>query len=428
MQLMPHQIDALNRTEDKNHVAYYLDMGLGKTFVGAEKLYLLNNKINLVICQKSKVADWVEHFKKYYPEYKIYDMTDNHKAAKRSLDYGFWLNYRNGTSMDSILVINYELAFRRKELLQLRDFTLMLDESSLIQNEYAKRSRFILKLKPESVILLSGTPTSGKYEKLWSQLRLLGWDIAKSTFYASYIETRWLDFGGFQREVVTGYKNVDHLKKRLIEYGAVFMKTDEVMELPDQTEQMIYLSPTPDYKKFQKSGYLRMKDGTEIVGDNSLTKILGERQLCGMYHKDKLEAFTDLINSTEDRLIVFYNFNRELELLTKIAAAKPISIVNGSVKDLKAYESKDNSITFVQYQAGAMGLNLQKANKVIYFTLPLGKGSCDLWEQSKKRIHRIGQTKGCFYYYLLVKNSIELKNLESLRLGRDLTNELFKNQ
>ena len=256
MQLMPHQIDALNRTEDKNHVAYYLDMGLGKTFVGAEKLYLLNNNINLVICQKSKVADWVEHFKKYYPEYKIYDMTDNHKAAKRSLDYGFWLNYRNGTSMDSILVINYELAFRRKELLQLRDFTLMLDESSLIQNEHAKRSKFILKLKPESVILLSGTPTSGKYEKLWSQLRLLGWDIAKSTFYASYIETRWLDFGGFQRDIVTGYKNVDHLKKRLIEYGAVFMKTDEVMELPDQTEQMIYLSPTPDYKKFQKSGYL----------------------------------------------------------------------------------------------------------------------------------------------------------------------------
>lgn len=62
-------------------------------------------------------------------------------------------------------IINYELAFRRPELSKLSDFTLMLDESSLIQNETAKRSKFILKkLNPSNVILLSGTPTSGKYE------------------------------------------------------------------------------------------------------------------------------------------------------------------------------------------------------------------------------------------------------------------------
>lgn len=73
-----------------------------------------------------------------------------------------------------------------------------------------------------------------------------------------------------------------------------------------------------------------------------------------------------------------------------------------------------------------MGGNFQKANKIIYFTLPLGKGSCDLWEQSKKRIHRIGQTSTCFYYYLLVKGSIEEMNLESLKLGKELTDDLFR--
>ena len=67
----------------------------------------------------------------------------------------------------------------------------------------------------------------------------------------------------------------------------------------------------------------------------------------------------------------------------------------------------------------------QKANKIIYFTLPLGKGSCDLWEQSKKRIHRIGQTKTCFYYYLIVKGSFEEKNFAALKEGKELTDELF---
>lgn len=90
-----------------------------------------------------------------------------------------------------------------------------------------------------------------------------------------------------------------------------------------------------------------------------------------------------------------------------------------------AYECVDNSVTFVQYQAGAMGGNYQKANKIVYFTLPLGKGSCDLWEQSKKRIHRIGQNRPCYYYYLLVKGSFEERNLVALQEGKELTDELF---
>ena len=37
MQLFPHQQTALKETEQFNRVAYYLDMGLGKTYVGSEK-------------------------------------------------------------------------------------------------------------------------------------------------------------------------------------------------------------------------------------------------------------------------------------------------------------------------------------------------------------------------------------------------------
>ena len=116
-----------------------------------------------------------------------------------------------------------------------------------------------------------------------------------------------------------------------------------------------------------------------------------------------------------------------MERLSKIVWEhnRPIAVVNGKQKDLLPYENASDSVTFVQYQAGAMGVNLQKANKIIYFTLPLGKGSCDLWEQSKKRIHRIGQNKLCFYYYLLVKGSFEEKNLAALQKGKELTDELF---
>lgn len=416
-------------------------MGLGKTFVGAEKMWELNTRLNLVICQKSKIEDWVDHFNKYYSnDYSVLNLTV--KADFQIFTY----MVNDEKSGDVVGIINYELAFRRSYLAHITGFTLMLDESSLISNENAKRSKFILKLNPESVVLLSGTPTAGKYERLWSQCKLLGWDISKKAFWKSYVDTEWVEQGEFKREVVVGYKNVPHLKKKLAEHGCVFMKTDEVLTLPEQVEQNIYLKSTKEYRYFVKNGYLQLdtvnlvqfkddsdfygKDVTpriELIGDNSLTKTLYARQLCGQYHKEKLEAFKDMLESTEDRVIVFYNFNEELNRLKKICEElqREISFVNGSGRSMYAYEEISNSVTFIQYQAGAMGGNFQKANKIIYFTLPLGKGSCDLWEQSKKRIHRIGQDKTCFYYYLLVKGSFEEKNFAALKGGKELTDELF---
>lgn len=402
---------------------------VSKTFVGGEKLWIQNNAVNLVICQKSKIDDWVDHFNTYYPEYHVLNLTKKSQSITFRNEVAAMKTYDDSEQADVIGVINYELAFRRSWIAELENFTLLLDESGLIQNEGAKRSAFILKLHPESVILLSGTPTSGKYERLWSQLSLLGWNISKKAFWHSYVDTKWLeDDEGYKHEVIVGYKNTEHMMKRLKQFGAVFMKTEEVIDLPEQIEQMVMLDKTKQYKTFCKNNYLMMPDGTELVGDNTLTRMLRERQLCGQYHKEKLEAFKDLLQSTYDRVIVFYNFSAELAELQSIAEEcdRPISFINGELKFLNNYEEYENSVTFIQYQAGAMGGNFQKANKIIYFTLPLGKGSCDLWEQSKKRIHRIGQNRTCFYYYLLVKDSIETYNLEMLRLGKDLTDELFK--
>lgn len=395
-------------------------MGLGKTYTGAEKLKQLNGQVNLVVCQKSKIDDWLDHFREHYPEITIYDLT-----KKRDFSNFMSASLQNTCSVG---IINYDLIFRRTELTKIALDTLMLDESSLIQNETSKRSKFILtKLNFKNVILLSGTPVNGKYECLWSQLHLLGWSISKELFWKHYIDFEWQDVNGFPMKVINGYKNVDRLKRKLRMHGAQFLKTEEVMTLPEMIEQHIKIPTTKEYRKFRKDSIVEI-DNKMLVGDTVLTKILYERQLCGHYNDQKLSAFRDILESTNDRLIVFYNFNDELDQLRRIADEfnRPHGAVNGSQRNLEPYDKCDNSITFVQYQAGAMGLNLQKANKIVYFTLPLGKGSCGLWEQSKKRIHRIGQHRTCFYYYLLCKNSIEEKNLEMLKLGKELTDDLFQ--
>lgn len=418
MELYQHQKDALEITKNQTHVAYYHDMGLGKTFTGAEKMVQLGAKMNLVICQKSKIDDWVEHFMMNYFSTQVYNLT------MASEMHDFFDDEYEGMKIG---VINYELAFRRQELKDLKDFTLMLDESSLIQNETTKRSKFILKIQPKNVILLSGTPTGGKYEKLWSQLHLLGWSISKEMFYNHYVDYHWDDSEGFPRMVIDGYKNEERLKRKMRQYGCHFLKTDEVFDLPDQIHQTISVPTTKEYRKFRKDSIVIIND-TELVGDTILTKMLYSRQLCGQYNKEKLEAFADLVESTNDRLIVFYNFWDEVRELHEIAFRefdRPCSVVNGSEKNLEAYENCEDSMTFIQYQAGAMGLNLQKANKIVYFTPPL---SSELFEQSKKRIHRIGQDKTCFYYYLTCKGSVEEKIYRTLEMRKNYTEALFEKE
>ena len=295
----------------------------------------------------------------------------------------------------------------------------------MIKNNKAKRTKFILKnLKPRNVILLSGTPTGGKYEELWTQCQLLGWNISKTAYWNQYIVTVTQDIGGFPLKLVVGYKNVDRLKRKLREHGAVFMKTDEVFSLPEQIHTVVKVKNTEEYKKFRKNRIITI-NGNELIGDTTLTRMLYERQLAGQYNQHKLQTLEDLLESTEDRIVIFYNFNKEYELIKDLCKKldKPISTINGSIKDLENYKNKSNTVTLVQYQAGSMGHNLQLANKVIYFTLPL---SSELFEQSKKRIHRIGQDRTCFYYYLIVEKSIEGKIYDTLKLRKDFTDKLFE--
>ena len=382
----------------------------------------MGSRVNLIVCQKSKVQDWVDHIHQNYI-WGACDLTN-----KKNFDWFFNVFLPEKRTMPCFGVINYDLMWRRKELLKLKGFTLILDESSLIQNQKSNRCKFILKMNPANVVLLSGTPTGGKYENLWSQLHLLGWDVSEKLYNAQYVNWKKIFVGGMVHKIVdkeNPYRNVERLKQKMRDYGAVFMKTEEVFDLPEQNFIQINVPVTKEYKKFKRD-HLVTVDGIELVGDSTLSYRLYQRQLCTAYNPQKVQAFRDLLESTQDRLIVFYNFNCEL---IEIQAAcndldRPYSMVNGSIKDLTAYEQESNSVTLVQYQAGAMGLNLQKANKIVYFSLT---EESELFQQSMKRIHRIGQQRPCFYYILICQNSIEDQEiLPTLNIRKERTDALFE--
>lgn len=413
--LYKHQEEVLQQTENHNKVAYYLDMGLGKSFVGSFKSVSFEDPI-LIVCPKSLVTQWLQQFEDNHQEWTRYDLTKKKQLEQFISDDN---NRRVG-------VINYESCWRRPELQKVKGVTLILDESQAIANNTSKQTKGIMKLDHKNVILLSGTPASNaRYDKLYTQLKLLGLDMNKRSYEDRYCNFFEMENAGIKFRVLSKknpYKNVDELKSTMKDLGCVFMKTDEVIDLPDQRFINVFVNKSKDYKTFETEGYVDCGD-VEYISNGPAQDMLYMRQLCNS--KEKLEMLKTLVESTNDRIVIFYNFDIELKLLQQLVSKlkRPISYINGHEKQLNCYNDFEDSITLAQYQSGSAGVNLQKANKMIYYSPPI---KSDFFEQSKKRIHRIGQASKCTYWKLMTANSIEQKIYNTLDLKRDYTDELFR--
>lgn len=426
MGLFAYQQAALDRVKGKRMCAFYHDMGLGKTFTGAEKL--MSDKcwhLALVVCQKSKVADWVDHFRSHY-DIDVLDLTTQYgmEMFEMSMDYSD-VPDPFGDMPDAVGVINYDLLWRRPELQNMKCFAVMFDESSLLQNKSSKRTKAAMKLaaRANELVLLSGTPVDGKYERLWTQLNMLGWRIDEKLFWRQYVESETTMREGFPITKVTGYKNEERLVRKMKELGCDFLKTDDVVDLPDQRFIRIDVPMSEYYREFAKVNIITAF-GRDFVGDTVFGDLTAKRQLAAAYSRAKLEAFGDLLDGTSKRLVVFYNFDVELEGLTAELEKRyrPYGVLNGKAHDLSPFFDTDDGVALIQYQSGAMGVNLQQADTCVYFSPPLASS---LFEQSKKRIHRVGQDKPCTYYELVSKGTVEEKIYDTLAMRRDYTEKLF---
>lgn len=415
MSLYPHQIKVLQQTDKYNRVAYYLDMGLGKTYCGSVKATSFDVPI-LIVCPKSLVSQWLQHFEDNHQEWTRYDLTKKKQLENYITD---GINLRIG-------VINYESCWRRPELQKVKGITLVLDESQAIANNTSKQTKGIMKLDYKNVILLSGTPASNaRYDKLYTQLKLLGLNMNKRSYEDRYCNFFEMENAGIKFRVLSKknpYKNVDELKSTMKDLGCVFMKTEDVLELPQQRFIDVLVGKSKYYKTFEKDGYVDCGD-VEYISNGPAQDMLYLRQLCNS--ENKIGMLKTLVESTNDRVIIFYNFNSELELLQQFMQKlkRPISYINGHQKDLKCYNEHEDSVTLVQYQSGSSGVNLQKANKIIYYSPPV---KSDFFEQSKKRIHRIGQEDKCTYWKLITRDSIEQQIYNVLDQKKDYTDELFR--
>ena len=124
----------------------------------------------------------------------------------------------------------------------------------------------------------------------------------------------------------------------------------------------------------------------------------------------RIEALKTLM-SKHARLIVFYNFDYELELLRSLAETNTISPNGTSLLSIAEWNghkhepipSGDRWLYLVQYVAGAEGWNCIETNAVVFYSLTY---SYKVWEQAHGRIDRLNTPFTDLFYYTLRSNSI----------------------
>lgn len=168
-----------------------------------------------------------------------------------------------------------------------------------------------------------------------------------------------------------------------------------------------------DYERSQReldkmtgglASWVRDKDGT--AGLNS-SKILQTMKIIKSIPKG-------------EKVVVFTMFKRVIDLFvdkmtyTEGVNKKFIAIdgtVSGTARDraIDAFKNTNIDVLFVSYKIGAESLNLTEAQHVIL---------CECWwspaiiDQSKARVHRVGQTKPVTIYELYVPNYGEVVSIE----------------
>ena len=101
------------------------------------------------------------------------------------------------------------------------------------------------------------------------------------------------------------------------------------------------------------------------------------------------------------KLIIFYNFDYELEILRTLKDEIAVSEYNGHVKD--PLPERDRWVYLMQYVAGAEAWNCTTTDAMVLYSLTY---SYKNFIQVQGRIDRLDTKFGSLYYYILMSSSI----------------------
>jgi len=461
-----HQLKSLQRSLHRQEYAYFLEMGLGKSKVLLDNAAILfdEGKIDalVVVTPKGNLRNWDKlEIPRHLPEHverKVLVWQPNHTKQWRE-------KYDEMVKDDShgqlnILTINVEAFSTKKGCVFVENFLnvhhcmMAVDESTLIKNPKAQRTKNLLKLStlPRYKRILTGFPVTKAPLDLFSQCAFLSPNLLGfSSYYAfraryAVIKQRQLGRGRSFQEIVD-FQRLDELQGALGDFSVRYTK-DECLDLPEK----VYMQREVELSKEQKEAYHTMKKEALMIIENSLfstqsvlTQLMRLQQVVAGSLKDsegnavilpnnRVKEVLGLLQETRGKVIIFAVFQTDIQELERaigekfghdrVASFYGLTSVSRREKVLDDFQDEDSELRFFvsNPHTGGRGLTLTAADTMIFYS---NSYDLELRLQAEDRIHRIGQTKSCTYVDLVVPGTVDEKILESLRKKVKISNEVL---
>ena len=461
-----HQITALEKSWNKAHFAYFMEMGTGKSKVLIDNIAMLydKGKINgaLIVAPKGVYQNWFDieipnhmptHIEKKMVLWKASFMKGNEIVSKE-VDALF----ETGTDLH-ILVMNVEalstkngVTFANK-FLSCHETLMAIDESTTIKNPDAIRTRSIVQLGKSAKYrrILTGSPVTKSPLDLYKQCEFLNEGLLDYTSYyafkSRYSVLRTANFGGRSVQIVVGYKNLDELSQRIEQFSYRVLKED-CLDLPSHsfTKRIIQLS------KEQQKIYQSMKqlalaqlDGKLMTTATALVQLMRLHQItCGHFKSDdgtiqkikneRLDALMDILSEVENKAVIWAHYKYDIEIIVEAIKKEygPDSYVTyyGDTpseirqNNIKLFQDENSKVRFLigTPQTGGYGITLTAGNVMIYYS-----NGYDLEKrtQSEARINRAGQKRKMTYIDIIAEGTVDEKIVDALRKKVDIASKVM---
>ena len=436
---------ALDRLESGGGAALLMEMGTGKTLttiaiVGKLRLAGRIQRL-LVVAPLSILGVWEDEFARF-ADYD-YSLVVLEGTGARKADA---IRHMNGSALQ-VLVVNYESAWRlEKELAAWRPDMIVCDEGHKIKSHNIAASKALHRLgaRARYRLLLTGTVITNRPVDVFSQYKFADPTIYGNSFYQ--FRNRYFD--------MTGYGNYTPVMKERMEpefterlHRIAFRATKaECLDLPETTDiiQRVELEPAAlrTYRQLVRDSYAELSEGV-VTATNVLTRLLRLSQLTGGFvgndedasteqvSSAKLDALSDIMDSADQdgrKLVVIARFLPEIRAIGKMLERKGIRYarISGEVKDraaqIDAFQNDPGVRVFVgQIATAGLGITLTAASTMVFYSLDYSMSN---YEQTRARIHRVGQRHPCTYIHLVAKGTVDEKVLKALRDKANLAKSL----
>ena len=374
---------------------------------------------------------------------KVKTVTDNGKITYKTVE-------KEVVSKKSA-IINEAMA--NSQLFQSQFDLIIIDEAHRLSNANSGRYKIITDLikrsNPKGIYELTGTMITNNPMNLYNILKIIDADITKDwqsyvknycdgkqifvkgerdKFTNAFLKTKgkksWYDLTYQEKTelnefldknckkiwITSGSSNLDELKERIKHLYLRDLNEDIYKNFKKETKLLSYTLSKQEKLEYDNvwEEYISTLDENE----RNIDKILDNKKLIEgsvlrqatsqMMIPHTIQLAEDIINNSNDKVIIFCAFDKEIYELQEHFKDKCV-VHNGKLtikakeKAIDTFKNDENcKILLGNLVSTSVGLNLIVANHVIFNSvswLPAEN------QQAEYRILRIGQNKDCFIYY-----------------------------